>query len=141
MQQDSQTSGQPRPQYPQPYPQQYPHYPPAQQYPPQPQPYPGYGYGYGAQPQPMMTTTYTRNMSFTGKAVIAFLLYFLGYIPGLIFNVMFLNEANNVGKEIGRTPEGTGCLWATLIGSLVPLLGFLAFCVLLAGLIGGTAQH
>jgi hypothetical protein len=87
-------------------------------------------------------TTYVRNMSFTGKAVGAFLLYFLGYIPGLIFNIVFLNEANNVKKEIGRTPEGMGCLWATLIGSLVPLVLFFTLCASL-GLFGalGGGQH
>jgi hypothetical protein len=75
---------------------------------------------------------YYRNMSFTGKAVVAFLLYWVGYIPGLIFNIMFLNEANNVKKETGRTPEGMGCLWATLISSLLPALAIVGICLMIA---------
>lgn len=90
---------------------------------------------YVAPPQPV----YFRNMSFTGKAVVAFLLYWLGYVPGLIFNIMFLNEANNVKKEIGRTPEGMGCLWATLIASLAPLVLFLTICASLG--LFGSSQH
>jgi hypothetical protein len=92
---------------------------------------------YAAPVQPV----YYRNLSFTGRAVIAFLLYFLGYIPGLIFNIMFLHEATNVQKETGRTPEGMGCLWATLIGSLAPLILLIALCSLLGivGALGG--QH
>lgn len=90
----------------------------------------------------MGPTTYTRSSSFTNKAVIAFLLYFLGWVPGLIFNIMYLNEANNVRKELGRDPEGIGCLWATLIGSLAPLAVFAlcAFWIIAAGVLGG-AQH
>lgn len=80
------------------------------------------------QPMPQQTLYY-QNQSFTGKAVVAFLLYWLGYIPGLIFNIMFLNEARRVQNETGRTPSGYGCLWATLIGSILPALLFIAFCV------------
>ena len=56
---------------------------------------------------------------------------------------MYLNEANNVKKELGRDPEGIGCLWATLIGSLVPLAVF-ALCAvwIIAAIVGfGSATQ
>ena len=76
-------------------------------YPPQPAPayYPAPGQpAYGVPSQ----SVYFQNVSFTGKAVVAFLLYFLGYIPGLIFNILFLNEAHRVGNETGKAPAGVG---------------------------------
>ncbi len=118
------------PQYPPPsQPLQYPQYPQQTSYPPYPQQGPQYPHPamYVAPPQPV----YIRNTSFTGKAAVAYLLYWVGYIPGLIFNIMFLNEANNIKKETGRTPEGMGCLWATLIGSLSPAVGFLGICLMM----------
>jgi hypothetical protein len=90
---------------------------------------------------PGATVIYTQNQSFTGKAVIAYLLYFLGYIPGLIFNIMFLVEANRVQKETGRSPSGVGCLWATLIASIAPLavFGFIFIVVILGAIAAAGA--
>jgi hypothetical protein len=53
---------------------------------------------------------------------------------------MFINEANRVQKETGRTPSGVGCLWATLIASIVPLIvvGFCAFYVIAAIIAAGA---
>jgi hypothetical protein len=84
---------------------------------------------------------YFQNQSFTTRAVIAFLLYWVGYVPGLIFNIMFLMEAQRVQRETGRTPSGYGCLWATLIGSLVPAGLFISFCflVMMLSAAGGGA--
>lgn len=86
---------------------------------------------------------YYQNQSFTGKAVAAFLLYWLGYIPGLIFNIMFLMEARRVEAETGRTPSGYGCLWATLIGSLIPAALFVSFCllVMISSSLAGAPSH
>src|SRR5215469_455613 len=148
-----QTTYPPQPTYPpNPYPPQ-PTYtpatppPPAQAYVPRPmstQPYPPTTYPPNQYPsgpmqpygQPQPQVIYTQNQSFTGKAVIAYLLYFLGYVPGLIFNIMFINEANRVQKETGRTPSGVGCLWATLIASILPLaVGVLCSFWIIAGII------
>lgn len=127
--------GSPYPHYPQ-YP-QYPQYPPQplQDYPPQPPQYPRYS--------PQTQVMYYQNQSFTGKAVAAFLLYWLGYIPGLIFNIMFLMEARRVETETGRTPSGYGCLWATLIGSLIPAALFVSFCllVMISSSLSGAPGH
>jgi hypothetical protein len=76
-------------------------------------------------------TVYYQNQSFTGKAVLAFLLYWVGYVPGLIFNIMFISEARRVEAETGRTPSGMGCLWTTLIASLIPAVMFISICTLL----------
>jgi hypothetical protein len=78
--------------------------------------------------QPKVSST--RNQSFTGKAVIALLLYFLFYIPGLIVNIMFISQANRVRKETGQTPSGIGCLWATLVVSIIPLAAVLVIVTL-----------
>jgi uncharacterized membrane protein YqaE (UPF0057 family) len=106
-----------------PYPTQPTPYPP--QYPPQQPTYPS------LYPSPQSVNVYFQNQSFTNKAVIAFLLYWLGYVPGLIFNIMYLVEARRVESETGRTPSGYGCLWATLIGSLIPAVLFVGFCFLI----------
>ena len=106
--------------------QTYPSQPlPAPQNDPPPPTYPGQLYP--AQPPKVISTW---NQSFTGKAVIAFLLYFLFYIPGLIANIMFIAQANRVRKETGRTPSGVGCLWATLVVSIIPLGTVLAIMAL-----------
>jgi hypothetical protein len=82
-----------------------------------------------------------RNQSFTGKAVIAFLLYFLFYIPGLIVNIMFISQANRVRKETGQTPSGIGCLWTTLIVSVIPLATVLViFALYILHLISSTGS-
>lgn len=69
--------------------------------------------------------------SFTSKAILTLVLYFVLYIPGLIANIVFWNEARNVQARTGRAPEGKGCLTAMLIMQLVGLiLSGLFFCLL-----------
>lgn len=122
------------------YPPQYPTQP-TPQYPPQYAPQqPAYPSLY---PSPQPQNVYFQNQSFTNKAVIAFLLYWLGYVPGLIFNIMYLIEARRIEGETGRTPSGYGCLWATLIGSLVPAAILLMVCFLLFAAVvsSGASTH
>ena len=116
--------------------------PPAYPVPHQPPYYPAYPAIYPSVVSPPQIVYY-QNQSFTGKAVVAFLLYWVGYLPGLIFNIMFINEAGHVKDETGRTPDGYGCLWATLIGSLLPALLFAGLCIFIwmGVLIGGSATH
>lgn len=118
------------------YPPRYPTQPTPQYLPQQPA-YPS------LYPSPQPQNVYFQNQSFTNKAVIAFLLYWVGYVPGLIFNIMYLMEARRVEGETGRTPSGYGCLWATLIGSLVPAALLLMVCFLLfaAAASGGASAH
>ena len=135
-----------QPVYPPQYPPQYlPQYPPQSVYPTQPgYPPPQQPLYPSLYPAPVPQNVYFQNQSFTTKAVIAFLLYWLGYIPGLIFNIMFLVEAHRIQGETGRTPSGYGCLWATLIGSLIPavlLLMFILFIVAVIASNGGTTMY
>ncbi len=54
-------------------------------------------------------------------------LYFLGWLPGLILNILILRQARKHSKLIKRQAAGAGCLWFLLIMNLViPLLIFLA---------------
>lgn len=83
------------------------------------------------QPPPVYVV---KEESFTSKAITTLVLYFVMYIPGLIANIVFWNEARNVQARTGRAPEGKGCLTAMLIMQLVGLVlagGFFCLLVLL----------
>ena len=56
--------------------------------------------------------------SYTGKAVAVLLLYFCGYLPGLICNIIFPVEASNTRKQFGRSPQGMSLLTILLILAL-----------------------
>ncbi len=53
--------------------------------------------------------------SFTTPAIFTLILYFFGWVPGLIANIVYFNEANAIQKRTGKEPEGKGCLLALLI--------------------------
>ncbi len=75
--------------------------------------------------------------SFTTPAIITLVLYFFFWIPGLIANIVYFNEARSIQARTGREPEGKGCLLALLIvfGGLFAL-GIVGF--LLLGVFGAT---
>ena len=52
--------------------------------------------------------------SFRTNAVIAFVLYLLFFLPGLIASAVWWNEARKVERRTGRTPPGKGCLTVML---------------------------
>ena len=60
--------------------------------------------------------------SFTGKAVLTLVLYFLLWFPGLIANILFYKEAREVKRVTGYAPQGMGCLSAMFWGSLIPFI-------------------
>jgi hypothetical protein len=60
--------------------------------------------------------------SFTTSAVIVFFLYFLLWLPGLIFNIVYLREARANQKILGRAPGGMGCLWVLLVFGFLPVV-------------------
>jgi hypothetical protein len=77
--------------------------------------------------------------SFTTPAVITMVLYIVLWLPGLIANILYLNEAKGVQRRTGREPEGMGCLWALLIVfTILPILGVCAFIGLAAA--GGSSS-
>jgi hypothetical protein len=60
--------------------------------------------------------------SFTGKAVITLVLYFILWVPGLIANILFYKEAREVKRVTGHAPHGMGCLSVMFWASVVPLI-------------------
>jgi hypothetical protein len=68
--------------------------------------------------------------SFTTPAIITLILYLVLWIPGLIANLIYLNEANNIQSVTGKAPEGKGCLTAMLI--VVGVVPAFFLCMLVA---------
>lgn len=63
--------------------------------------------------------------NYTGKAIIVFILYFCGYLPGLICNIVLLIVAFSTMEQFKRTPRGMTLLIILLvIGVGLPLLAF-----------------
>ena len=71
-----------------------------------------------------------RLQSFTTKAVAAVVLYWLGWIPGFIANILFYQEAKRTERIAGRGLPGTGCLGLMLGFNVVLLVVALAFATL-----------
>ncbi len=71
---------------------------------------------------------------YTNTAILVLILYWVLWLPGLIVNIIMLNEVNQVERDTGTRPEGKGCLVALLWFNVVPLLlvcgGFLAIVLL-----------
>ncbi len=53
--------------------------------------------------------------NYTTNAVWTALLYFVFWVPGLLVNCFYLYDAYQTKQVIGRTPQGTSCLWTALI--------------------------
>lgn len=63
--------------------------------------------------------------SYTTPAVITMLLYFVGWVPGLVANLIYLTAANRDQRMSGVEPEGKGCLIQLLLAFVaLPLLLF-----------------
>lgn len=85
---------------------------------------------YQPQPPPIYVQHFVPAKSFTTPAVITMILYLVLWLPGLIANLVYLNEANAARDQSGVEPEGRGCLVA-----LVFVFGVLPF-VLVGGFFG-----
>jgi hypothetical protein len=73
--------------------------------------------------------------SFTGNAFFTWVLYWFGWLPGVIMNFVYLNEAKGVQKLTGQSPPGMGCLTLLIITHfLIPLI-LIALLVLTGGAI------
>lgn len=57
---------------------------------------------------------------YTNTAILVLILYWIMWLPGLIVNIITLNEANQVERETGSRPEGKGCLVALLWFNVIP---------------------
>jgi hypothetical protein len=60
-------------------------------------------------PTPFSNVTY-KPRGYTKTAILVLILYLLMWLPGLIVNVITLNQAKKEEKRTGRKPEGKGCL-------------------------------
>lgn len=74
-----------------------------------------------------------QNKSFVGAAFITLFCYWLFYLPGFIFNIMYLMDAHKSAKMAGQTLPGTGCLWILL---LLHTVGLAIVCLVIAVVIG-----
>ncbi|MEW5945296.1 MAG: hypothetical protein AB1742_03775 [bacterium] len=54
--------------------------------------------------------TLARMKSYTGAAVLVFVLYWFFWLPGLIVNYIYMKEAERMEKLAGQRLPGTGCL-------------------------------
>ena len=72
--------------------------------------------------------------NYTRYAVLALVLYFALWVPGFLFNTVYLARALGERRETGKSPEGFGCLIALIIAGLgVPVLGVCVLAVLSLG--------
>lgn len=60
--------------------------------------------------------------SYTTSAVIVFLLYWLFWLPGLIFNLVYLRDARRMERLAGTSLPGAGCLTIMLAVNLIGLV-------------------
>ena len=63
-----------------------------------------------------------RQKSYIGPAFLVLFLYWLFFIPGLIANILYLQDARKNAKIAGEKPSGYGCLIALLAWCIVPLI-------------------
>jgi hypothetical protein len=57
--------------------------------------------------------------SYVGSAVVTFVAYMFFWLPGLIFNIMYLQDARRMERVAGHSLSGVGCLWLLLILNVV----------------------
>lgn len=69
-----------------------------------------------------MERAIARQKSYVGASVATFFVYWIFYLPGLIVNLMYLNDANKTSDIAGQKPSGYGCLVFMLILGLLPLM-------------------
>ena len=67
-----------------------------------------------------------RSKGYVGAAIIVFILYWFFYLPGLIFNLMYLSEADRTATMAGKKPSGYGCLLVMFIVGALPLILFIS---------------
>lgn len=95
---------------------------PLVQYQVPPPPYaapPGYVAPWNQQPYWMPAP---RMRSFRWQAVFALLLYFPFFLPGLIANIIWWNQARSLEAATGIAPRGKGCLTTMLVCAVIMIL-------------------
>ena len=83
--------------------------------------------------------TTARMKSYTGSAVLTFILYWLFWLPGLIVNYMFYSEAKRMEKIAGQSLPGVGRLSVMLwLNAIVLVLALLGVCLLIVMFASGA---
>ncbi len=75
-----------------------------------------------------------QSKSFVSAAVITFILYIFFYIPGLIANWLYYQDAKRTERVAGRSLPGTGCLTFLLFSNVIWVV---LICAFLAMAVGG----
>jgi len=78
---------------------------------------------------PEIEKAIARQKGYIGASVITFFVYWLFYLPGLIVNLLYLNDAKKTAKIAGQKPAGYGCLVALLVIGLFPLIAIILVLV------------
>ena len=61
--------------------------------------------------------------NYTYHAIAALVLYTFLWIPGLVLNIVFLNNANRDQRATGKAPQGKGCLlWLLWVFGILPVV-------------------
>lgn len=97
-------------------------------YPSYPSPQGNWQAGPGPQPPVIQQFYLTPPPDYTGFAFAILILYFLGYLPGLVVNIVKLFQARETKRQYGYTPSGYGCLITLLIVcGIIPVVLFVLF--------------
>jgi hypothetical protein len=78
--------------------------------------------------QPQYEYVLVKQQDYTTMAVITLVLYWVGYLPGLLVNIWLWYQANQEEKATGIAPAGKGCLSSLL--AVFAILPFLFFCMI-----------
>lgn len=92
-----------------------------------------------AQPPDEMEKAIARQKSYIGPAVLTFFVYWLFYLPGLIVNLLYLNDANRTSRVAGQKPTGYGCLIVLFFLGILPLIFTVMIILSLLGLASASA--
>jgi hypothetical protein len=71
--------------------------------------------------------------SYTGAAVLTFFLYWLFFLPGFVFNIIYYREAQRMQRMAGHGLPGAGCLgWMLWVNVVLLILSVIGACIFIA---------
>jgi hypothetical protein len=80
-----------------------------------------------------MERAMAKTKSYTGAAVLVFILYWVFWLPGFIVNLIYYNEAKKMEKVAGQSLPGMGCLTIQLALGIIGLILAVVFSCSLTG--------
>jgi len=84
-----------------------------------------------ASTQQQLELAIKRTKDFSTPAVITLVLYLCLWLPGVIANALYLQEANKIKAETGHDPAGRGCLFSMFLIFVVAPAALIGFGILL----------